>query len=282
MFSLKTGYFFAGLTTGLLLLINFLGSLPDGKLHIVFCSVGQGDSAYIIFPDGRDMLVDGGPNDSVLGCLGRHMPFWDRSIDIVVLTHPEKDHMQGLLSVIERYQVGYLVRSDIANTSEGFGKLLENINKLDIKQKMVTKGERVMVGHAMLDVVWPTTDKVLGMSTENLNTGSVVFWLRYGTFDALFTGDASLRTSLPAGRQAVEDVEVLKIPHHGSKTEFSKDYLNKLKPKLAVISVGKNSFGHPTQEVLSTLADINAQVLRTDQEGDIEIVSDGVNWTVIE
>ena len=287
MFNLKIGYFIIGLTTGLLLLFNFLGTLPDGKLHIVFCNVGQGDAAYIRFPDGRDMLVDGGPNNSVLQCLGRHMPFWDRTIDIVVLTHPENDHMQGLLSVLERYTIGYFVRSDAENVTDGYTKLMEIVKTRAIKQKRVLNGEKISIDQVVLDVFGPSSD-ILGASTADINDASVVFWLRYGNFDALFPGDAPLRPDFAkasTGRQdyvgqAVGDAEVLKFPHHGSKTGFNKDYLDLLKPKITVISVGKNSFGHPTKEILSALADLHTQVLRTDQEGDIEIVSDGKGWKV--
>src|SRR3989344_8210677 len=123
MFKLRVGYLISGVATGLVLLFSFLGSLPDGTLHIVFCDVGQGDAAYIRFPDGRDMVVDGGPNDRVIACLGRHMPFWDRHIDMVAMTHPQKDHMQGLIAVFERFDVDYFLRSDIGNTTEGYQRL---------------------------------------------------------------------------------------------------------------------------------------------------------------
>ncbi len=299
MFKLKIGYFFCGLTTGLILLFIFLTSLPDGKLHIVFCDVGQGDAAYIRFPDGRDMLVDGGPNDKVLGCLGKYMPFWDRALDIVVLTHPQKDHMQGLLSVFERYQIGYFVRSDITNTTEGHQKLMGLVKQRAIKEKFVTTGERIVIGETALNILWPTADQIvrmkpsftseverdtsevkntLGASAGDFNDGSVVFWLRFGSFDALFTGDALLREDF-AG-QAVEGLEVLKVPHHGSKTGMSPDVLDRLHPQLAVISVGKNSYGHPTPEILSGLANLGSRVLRTDQDGDIEVVSDGRSWRI--
>src|SRR5574341_1833681 len=125
MFKLRIGYVISGIATGLVLLFSFIATLPDGKLHLVFCDVGQGDAAYVRFPDGRDMVVDGGPNDKVLGCLGNHMPFWDRHIKIVVMTHPQKDHMQGLISVLDRYRVDYFVRSDVANDTEGYKKLME-------------------------------------------------------------------------------------------------------------------------------------------------------------
>lgn len=298
MIKLKIGYAIGGFVTGLIILFNFLSSLPDGKLHIIYCDVGQGDAAYILFPDGKDMLVDGGPNDGVLQCLGRHMPFWDRTIDIVLLTHPEKDHMQGILSVLERYHVGYLVRSDIANTSEGYVSLIALQKARGVEEKLVTAGERVAIGPIGLTVLWPSSEQialmrpptasighaVLGAATSGLNDGSVVFLLRYGTFDALFSGDADthVEAQYRGKRLADSAVEVLKVPHHASRTGMSKAYLDWLNPQLAIISVGRNTYGHPSPEMLKMLADSHIRLLRTDKEGDIEVVSDGGNWQVSE
>lgn len=285
MFKLRIGYLIIGITTGLILLLGFFWSLPDGKLHIVFCSVGQGDAAYIRFPDGRDMLVDGGPDDNVLGCLGRHMPFWDRYINLVLMTHPQKDHMQGLISVLDRYGTDYFVRSDIANTTEGYGQLMGVVKRRGVKQKFVTTGESIAVGSTTLSVLWPSEDQgsVLGASSPtNLNDGSVVFSLRYGNFDALFPGDADTRVESGWKNMQLADdtLEVLKFPHHGSKTAMTEEFLKTLHPNLAVISVGKNTYGHPNEATLATLAKLAIPVKRTDKEGDIEVVSDGRGWEV--
>jgi len=283
MFRLRIGYLIVGITTGLILLLGFFWSLPDGKLHIVFCNVGQGDAAYIRFPDGRDMLVDGGPDDKVLGCLGRHMPFWDRHINIVLLTHPQKDHLQGLITVLGRYGTDYFVRSDIANTTEGFQQLMDVVKRRRVKQKFVTTGESIAVGTTTLSILWPSANQianVLGATTSNLNDGSIVFALRYGSFDALFSGDADIRVESGwKNIQLADDtLEVLKFPHHGSKTAMTEGLLETLQPKLAVISVGRNNYGHPNEVTLATLARQAIPVKRTDKEGDIEIISDGRGW----
>ncbi|MBI3385620.1 hypothetical protein HY031_00890, partial [Candidatus Gottesmanbacteria bacterium] len=299
MFKLRYGYFISGITIGCILLFSFLWSLPDGKLHIVFCNVGQGDAAYIRLPDGRDMLIDGGPDDKVLGCLGKHMPFWDRDLDLAVLSHPQSDHMEGFVSVLERYRVGYFVRSDITNTSEGYQKLHELIQQKKIAEKLVTSGDQVTIGKTSFAIIWPSdnqialmhrqkntiTDRqgknVLGSQSQaNLNDGSVVLWLRYGSFDALFPGDADnhVNRQFTGTPLADETVEVLKVPHHGSKTGMTESFVTWLKPKLAIISVGKNSYGHPSKEAMNLLSSVGSRILRTDQKGDIEVVSDGKNW----
>jgi len=283
MFKIQTGLFIGGIATGLVLVFQILASLPDGKLHIVFCNVGQGDAAYVMFPDGRDMLVDGGPNDKVLECLGRHMPFWDRSIDIVVLTHPENDHLRGLIAVLERYQIGYVMRSASRNPTEGFERFTKLIQSRHVTEKTVTKGERITVGDTRLTVLWPSHEqiqsRVLGASTDHLNDDSVVVLLRYGTFDALFTGDADTRVEerYRGAELADSTLELLKVPHHGSTTAMSEAFLTSLKPRVAVISVGRNSYGHPSQDMLRMLANSAGRVLTT-LNGDREIISDGTEW----
>ncbi len=281
MFKIRVSYLLSGIATGCILLISFFWTLPDGKLHIVFCNVGQGDAAYVRFPDGRDMLVDGGPDDSVLGCLGRHMPFWDRRINIVVLSHPQKDHLQGLTSVLERFTVDYFVRSDIDNDTEGFVKLLETIRRKTIPIKLETTGDRIMVGTTTLSFLWPSASQI-AKKTGEPNDNCLVFFLRYGTFDAVFPGDADSHVEryYTGGPLADSDIELLKVPHHGSKTGMTDDFIQWLHPKLAVISVGKNSYGHPSSEAFGLLSSVGAKVLRTDRNGDIEIVSDGNHWVV--
>jgi competence protein ComEC len=297
---LRIGYLISGITTGFIVLLSFIWTQPDGKLHIVFCNVGQGDAAYVRFADGRDMLVDGGPDTtSVLSCLGRHMPFWDRNIDIVVLSHPQKDHMEGLLSVFERYTVGYFIRSNIDNTSEGFAKLTGLVKKKNLNVKYMTTGDVIDVGNTSLSVLWPSKEQialalpnapgvagepsVLGATDPQLNDFSLVFALRYGIFDALFPGDADNHVEAKYDQlQAFRDpVEILKVPHHGSKTGMTKEFVDWVKPAVAVISVGKNTYGHPSKEAVSMLQSVNSRILRTDQDGDIEIISDGRQYTVI-
>ena len=272
MFKLRWGYLISGIITGCMLLVSFITSLPDGKLHLVFCDVGQGDAAYIRFPDGRDMLVDGGPNDRVIACLSRHMPFWDREIDLVIMSHPQKDHIAGLVSVLARYRAGYVVHSRATEPSDLYEKLKNVMAEKAVMVKVVSRGEHIVVGPVILSVLGP------GGTSGDVNSQSLVFALNYGSFDALFPGDAPLLPSF-AG-QAAGALEVLKVPHHGSRTGLVPSILELVHPAVAVISVGNNSFGHPSPEVVTTLTQIGARILRTDQTGDIEVVSDGRNWSV--
>lgn len=292
---LRIGYLISGITTGFIVLLLFIWTQPDGKLHIVFCNVGQGDAAYVRFADGRDMLVDGGPDTSVLSCLGRHMPFWDREINLVVNTHPQSDHLKGLISVLDRYKVDSVVRSDLTNPADVYTQFIDAIKTHHVPVHLVTRGERITIGATSLSFLWPSDQQialmnpkgadgnVLGTSTIDLNDGCLVFALRYGTFDALFTGDADSHVEANYDRLQVfkDPVEILKVPHHGSKTGMTKEFVDWVEPAVAVISVGKNTYGQPAKEAIDMLQSVNSRILRTDQKGDIEVISDGKQYTVV-
>jgi competence protein ComEC len=239
------------------------------------------------------MLVDGGPDDSVLACLGRHMPFWDREINLVLNTHPQKDHLAGLISILNRYKVDDVVRSNIADPSDTYAQFLDAIKTHHVPVHFETRGQHITIGSASLSFLWPSSSQVDLMRvapTIDLNEGCLVFFLRYGSFDALFTGDADAPVEgyytgdpLPPLRQgfagqAVDHIQVLKVPHHGSKTGMTQAFVNWLKPELSVISVGKNTFGQPSPEMITMLQNVGSKVLRTDQKGDVEVVSDGKSW----
>lgn len=296
MFSKK--HFLSGCLIGLVLLISFLFTLPDGRLHIYFCDVGQGDSVYIRAPDNHDMLIDGGPDEKVLSCLGKYMPFYDRTIDVVVLTHPQKDHLQGLISVVERYTVKYFVIGVEGNNTEGYTKLVEAIEKKKVPIKNLYLGDTFSLGSAKFSVLWPERDwvashlnkeqlainnssqAVLGLSTDTeLNSFSYFLHLQYGSFDVLFTGDGDSTIQPEIMRQAnLPDIEVLKFPHHGSKTAILPEFLAVVKPELAVISVGRNSYGHPSFDAMDLLKERSIEIKRTDRDGNIEVESDGNIW----
>lgn len=266
---------------GLALLIGLVWaaifSLPDNNLHLVFCDVGQGD-AILIYQGSNQILVDGGPNQSVLNCLSNHMPFWDREIEMVIATHPEADHITGLIDVIERYNVNQLVISSVGKDTAVFKKFQDAVLKENSEIYFPQAGDRIKLKSLELSVLWPQSqEKILGAATteKEINDTSIVFLLSYGNFDALLTGDISTKVD---SQLDLSDIEVLKLAHHGSKYSTSEEFLKQIQPELAVISVGKNPFGHPTEEVIERLK--NQAILRTDQDGEIEIVSDGEKWGI--
>lgn len=286
-------YFVFGSVVGILLLLwSLFSSLPSGKLLVVFCDVGQGDAIYIRTPKGADILVDGGPSGQVLNCLSKHMSFWDREIELVFLTHPQADHMNGLLAVLQRYSVKNFGIGVEGSKEEGYKKLLELLKNHNVKVFNPYSGQKISFGDGVeFDILWPYYDwvsmqvgegAVLGTETGvDLNIFSTVIQLRYGDFDVLLTGDADEQVQDKILKyNNLGEVEVLKVPHHGAKTALTQKFLESVRPKLAVISVGKNNFGHPSGEILERLKNIGTTVKRTD-EGEVVVESEGVEYRIV-
>jgi len=253
--------------------------LPDQKLHLVFCDVGQGD-AVLIYQGQNQVLLDGGPDSSVLTCLANHLPFWDRQIELMVATHPDDDHLTGLIDVLERYDVSQLVVNSTGKDSAVFKEFKQAVAEEGLKIHFPKKGEKIKLGSLSLMVLWPQSQAdVLGATTleKAVNELSLVFKLSFGEFDALLPGDISTQVE---DKLDLEEVEVLKVAHHGSKYSTSPEFLFKTSPELAIVSVGKNPFGHPTEEVLERLGSLGIKILRTDLQGEIEVITDGQKWGI--
>lgn len=260
----------------------------DGKLHVIFCDVGQGDAIMIRTPKDKTILVDGGPDNSVLDCLSGHMPFWQRTIDIAILTHPHADHFMGFLPVIDRYAVRLFATEKLSNNTAGYAHLQELLGKKGIPIRYIEASDRFKSNDAViLNVLGPTASYLTktspgGLIGEHEEFASLVLQLVYGSFDLLLTGDSQAEgvhnaLDFQVGRQ---QINVLHVPHHGSKTGLDKRIFEKISPGLAVISVGKNKYGHPNEEILKILSDKDIKILRTDEHGDVEIVTDGNEFSV--
>lgn len=284
-----------------LLLLTLIGLVilawsqwPKPQLKLVFCSVGQGDATLIIYKD-RQILVDGGPNNRVLDCLGRHLPYWDRELELVIASHAEADHITGLVEVVKRYQVGQFLAVNEANDTAEWRALNQALNQRQISVRELINGDQVAIGPIRLSWLWPETagqeplawngeadPRVLGAKTS-LNQFSQVILASFGEFDWLLPGDIDTKIEKHlVGSGGLKEVEVLKVAHHGSKYSSAPEFLAQVSPELAVIEVGKNSFGHPTPETLGRLGQAGAQIQRTDESGDVVIVSDGRGWQVLE
>lgn len=255
----------------------------DGKLHLIFCNVGQGDGIFIRSPQGLDILIDGGPDDSILSCLSNHMPFWDRSIELVILTHPHADHLNGLISVTKRYSVTQFATEKLSNNTPMYSELTNIIKKNKIPVRYVYSNDKFLIkDNLKITFLGPTAEFLQrsspgGTIGETSEFGSLVTLLNYGQFRALLTGD-SQAISLGEFIYGQDPVDALQVPHHGSKTGLNEIILSQLAPKLAVISVGKNKYGHPTSEVLGLLGNQGIRILRTDRNGEVEIISDGQSF----
>lgn len=280
--------------------VLFLLSFPDGKLHLYFCDVGQGD-ATLITKGNIQILVDGGPNDKVLACLSEHLPFWDRTIEVVVLSHPEFDHVTGLVSVLERYRVLQLVSNSLLADTGVFSKFRAEVIKNKIPVFSPKFGDKIKIANLTIKILYPEerlgnkivwvnqgnnnnggNKEILGTEifAGNLNETAIVAELEYGDFKALFTGDAGVdQEAILLNQGFGESVNVLKVAHHGSQYSTAVSFLESIRPSLAVISVGANNkYGHPAPETLQRLKMIGAKIKRTDVDGEVEIVSDGKGW----
>lgn len=255
---------------------QFAAGSPDTPLLTVsFYDVGQGD-AILIAKGETQILVDGGPGDEILSYLGQDLPPWDRKIELMVLTHPHADHLTGLLSVLERYQVERILFYPVSYETKGYQKFLAAIES---EGAIIWKGESggvFSLSGVSFKVLWPGTAKTqkLWETQNNVNNASVVLALTFGEFDVLLLGDAEKEAQIRF-LLITSEVEVLKVAHQGSQDGVYEPLLRQTSPELAVISVGKNSYGHPHRGVLSLLEQLGITVLRTDLSGTIKVMSDG-------
>lgn len=260
------------------------GRFSDEKLHLILCDVGQGDAIFIRSPTGSDILIDGGPNDKVLSCLKDNMPFWDKEIELLILTHPHADHLNGLIPVLKNYKVMSFTTVNLQNNTAGFKRLVETLKDQNIDIRYLYAGDAFKFRDKVkLQIVGPSKEFLLrtsptGLIGENKEFANIETLVVFNSFSALLTGD-SQATQLKEAVRLVK-ISILQVPHHGSKTGLDSEILDILKPELAVISVGKNRYGHPAEPILQMLTDKDIKILRTDKDGEIEIVSDGQGWVV--
>jgi len=257
--------------------IGVLARESSGFLEVNFFDVGQGDAIFIEVPGGNQILIDGGPDDKILEKLGREMPFWDRSIDMIILTHPEKDHVLGLIEVLKRYKITDILWTGIVRNTSEYEEWIKLIPEEGAAVKIIKAGERIrFTDDIFMDVIYPL-ENLEGKKIKESNNTSIVSRLVFGSTSFLFTGDMEKSAEYEVlGRGAYLDSDVLKVGHHGSKTSTSDEFLKAVSPLMAVIEVGKNNrYGHPVQEILDRIIENSAKIFRTDLNGDIKIISDG-------
>lgn len=260
-----------------LILLNILAwtavfQCPSGLLEVNYLAIGQGDSIFIETPGRQQILIDGGPDDTVLKKLNKEMPFWDRHIDLLVLTHPESDHISGLLEVLDHYQVEYVLWNGIDGSTVRYHKWKEALDEENCKQIIAEEGQELKLTGGTMKVLYPFRN-LWNEYYKRSNDVSVVTKLKHGDNSFLFTGDISKKIERQISKKEIKS-DVLKVAHHGSKTSTSDEFLKAVKPELGIITVGENDFGHPHFETLSSLEKYDIKVLRTDQDGDIKILSD--------
>jgi len=249
------------------------------KLKVTFLDVGQGDAALIESPDGNQVLIDSGPDKNIINALNRVMPFYDKSIDAVIATHPDQDHIGGLPEVFKNYSVGEYFNNGMTSDTGTFKEITQEIKDKNIKSEILREGETIDFGDGTyLKILYPNR-KPSGTDT---NEYSIVAKLYYGDSSFMFTGDAPTDVlNLLAVNDGVDlKSDVLKVAHHGSKNSLSPAFFSAVLPEYSIISAGLNNrYGHPHKEIIDALNDIKTDILRTYEIGDITFVSDGENLT---
>ncbi len=255
----------------------------SNTLTFAMLDIGQGDALFIEGPTGIQVLVDAGPNTgAILRALPKVMRFGDHTLDAVIETHPDADHMGGFVDVLERYKVGAYITPGITSKTN---TLIEALNKkVDAERALIFVARAGMVvdlgGGARLDILYPDVD-VSGWGNRT-NDGSIVARVVYGETEVLLTGDAAFATEdrLLQIASSSLSADLLKVGHHGSKSSTGEKFIQAVRPQMALVSVGaKNTYGHPTQDVLGRLSAAGVPVMRTDQDGTIVCTSNAVVFT---
>lgn len=247
----------------------------SGLLLVAFLDAGQGDAIFIESPSGNQVLVDGGPDRSILRQLSKVMPFYDRSIDMLIVSNPDKDHFAGFLDILRSFKIGAVVEPGTVGASAEYKTFEKLIEEKPAPRFLARRGQVIdLGGGAFLEILFPDRD----VSGVDVNNGSIVAKLSYGATSFLLTGDAPQNIEEYIARLDGKrlDVDVLKVGHHGSRTSTSETLLGFASPTYAVISAGKeNKYGHPHQEVLDRLKQFEAKTLGTYEVGRIVMESDG-------
>lgn len=244
-------------------------------LKVSFLDIGQGDAIFIEAPNGNQVLIDGGSNRKVLKELGKVMPFYDRTIDAVIATHPDKDHIGGLIEVLKNYRTDFVMEPGVSSDTGAYQELEKTISDKKLPRILARRGMSLNLGDgARLNILFPdrNTDE------WETNIASIVAKLTYGNNSFLLTGDSPIAIekylAMIDGRGLKSDV--LKAGHHGSKTSTSESFAGLVSPEYAIISAGKNNrYGHPHKEVLDIFEKIKATILKTYEQGTISFSSDG-------
>lgn len=276
-------YIFAISSIILIVVVLYIVYHRDPKsniLKVVFLDVGQGDAIYIEAPNGRQMLIDAGPGPKILQKLPQVMPFADRSIDLILATHDDADHIGGFPYILDKYKVGKIIENGATRDTRTYVDLESKVAKNNIEKIIAHKGMHIMLDtehNIYFDVLFPDRD-VSGW--KDSNDGSIVGKLVYSNESFMLTGDATRMTEyLLMEGAAMNDLHanVLKLGHHGSHTSSSRIFLEKVHPEISVISAGlHNRYGHPHQDVLDILNNLHIPYLATYQKGNITFKTDGL------
>lgn len=251
------------------------------NLELYFLDVGQGDSQLISLPGlragGVQVLIDGGPNAKVLNGLSKALLPQDRYIDLLVVSHPQLDHFGGLIDVLKNYRVGAVIDNGRKGMSKAYADFEKAIQDSGARHITLVEGDKIRYRDAVFSVFSPNRKN---LASKELNDTALVMMLEKSGLRALYTGDIGADLEKELAKKYDLSAQILKVSHHGSKFSSNLDFLKSVQPRIAVIGVGKNTYGHPTKEALGRLASVNALVLRTDRDKTVKMIFNGKNLEV--
>ncbi|MDQ5948977.1 MAG: hypothetical protein QG589_102 [Patescibacteria group bacterium] len=252
----------------------------NGVLTVAFLDIGQGNATFIESPTGTQVIVDGGPNKNLMREISSVVPWYDRHIDMLIVSHPDKDHYEGFISLLDKYSVDVFMEPGISAISGEYNFLKQKIISNKIPVVLARRGEMIDIGGgAYIEILFPDRD-VSGLETNN---ASIVSRLVYGDTSLIIQGDSpqTIENYLVALDKDILDSDVIEVGHHGSKTSSSEIYIEAVSPQYAIISVGKdNTYGHPNKETLDILNKNKVKILRTDELGRITFESNGKEFVL--
>lgn len=249
---------------------------PQAALRLSFLNVGQGDAIYLETVNKTRVLNDGGPDEKVVSLLGSLLPLFDRRLNLLILSHPHADHLAGLLEILRRYQVETVIDNG-GGSSTLYEDWLAALREKKLTPLKAYRGSKFRYGDLLFEVLWPPSADWVAQA-KDLNNISLVILVSFQKFSCLLAGDidASVETQISVGRT----IDVLKSPHHGSVGSLQPSFLDEIKPRLLIISVGKNSYGHPAGNILRMAESSGVRMMRTDIDGTVNVYTDGNQWWV--
>ena len=259
---------------------------PRGSAEIYFLDVGQGDSELIILPGGAKVLIDAGnPDGKVLKTLAEVLPPHDRYIDILFMTHPQLDHFGGFIDVLKNYEVGAFIGNGRKGTAGAYPELIAELKRKGVSYVRLEEGDRILYGGAEMDILSPSGHNLL---SAELNDTSLVTLLKDKNFRALFTADIGFNVESELMKKYDLSADILKVGQHGSRFSSGVEFLKAVNPKVAVIEVGKNNYGHPTPSALArlksataTAGQAGAQVFSTLEFHTMRAIFDGISLKIL-
>lgn len=249
----------------------------EKNFHVVFFDIGQGDATLLQTPLGKNILIDGGPDKTLLYKLGRYLPWWKKDIDMIIISHPHADHIIGIIEAIKRFKVHAVLMTDAEINTPEFAELKNIFKKNKVTIDILQSRRSLDIEDNVHFEFLHPEKSAKNVSEKDINNTSILLRVSYKKSSILFTGDLEERGQKENLNESI-DSDILKVPHQGSKDSLDEEFIKKVSPFYSIIFVGKNNYGHPSQRVVEAHQGQGSKVLITQKIGDMHFVSDGTKF----